>query len=290
MAPADWLAPPSTTTRAGHHVLRHPDAAVARDPHGRVLVHPGAVVADVPVDLDLELAVQTGGERVGALRVVDPPVRCGPAVASVVQPLVELPHGRGREVDRLESGRRGAHATFARSQEYTRPGSGSHWRGVLGAGEHRDRPVLGGHRDPVVGLGHHRRLAGDRVAQHGEAVGRADGEGVEAVEVVEAAAPALSPGRRPPRAARSGSRPRPPCRCRSGTRSPARAGRRAAGCGWRGSRCGRGRGRGPVENGWECSVVTRLSVAIRVCPSAWVAETSSRPKRSTKSRGSTASL
>src|SRR5262249_5292830 len=51
----------------GHHVLGHPDAAVARDPHGGVLVHPGAVVADVTVDLDLELAVEAGGESVRPL-------------------------------------------------------------------------------------------------------------------------------------------------------------------------------------------------------------------------------
>jgi len=47
--------------------------------------------------------------------------------------------------------------------------------------------VLRGHRDPVVGLGEHRRLAGDRVAQDGEALCRADGERVEPIEVVETA-------------------------------------------------------------------------------------------------------
>src|SRR3546814_390980 len=42
-----------------------------------------------------------------------------------------------------------------------------------------------GHGHPVVGLGQHRRLAGDLVAQHGEAVAGAHGEGIEAVEVLE---------------------------------------------------------------------------------------------------------
>ena len=48
----------------------------------------------------------------------------------------------------------------------------------------------------MVGLGHHRRLAGDRIAQHAEAVLGADHERVEAVEIVErcfSASPRLSP-------------------------------------------------------------------------------------------------
>ena len=57
----------------------------------------------------------------------------------------------------------------------------------LGARQLRDGTVLGRHRDPVVGLCQHRRLARDRVAEHGEPVRGPDREGVEAVEVVEAA-------------------------------------------------------------------------------------------------------
>ena len=64
--------------------------------------------------------------------------------------------------------------------------------GRVRARQHGDRAVLRGHRDPVVGLGHHGGLARDRVAQHGEAVGRADRERVEAVEVVQAASSAAS--------------------------------------------------------------------------------------------------
>ena len=59
--------------------------------------------------------------------------------------------------------------------------------GVVGPGEHGDRVVLGCHRNPLVGLSEHRRLAGDRVAKDGEAVRRTDREGVEAVEILEAA-------------------------------------------------------------------------------------------------------
>ena len=58
---------------------------------------------------------------------------------------------------------------------------------VGGARGDGDRAPLGGHGDPVVGLGEHGRLARDRVAEDGEPVGGADEEGVEAVEVVEAA-------------------------------------------------------------------------------------------------------
>src|SRR6476619_4144376 len=50
-----------------------------------------------------------------------------------------------------------------------------------------ERAKLGAEGDPVVRLGHHGRLAGDRIAQHGEAVAGADHEGVEPVEVVERA-------------------------------------------------------------------------------------------------------
>ena len=53
--------------------------------------------------------------------------------------------------------------------------------------QHRDRPPLGGHRDPFVRLGENGGLAGDRVAQDREALCRPDREGVETVEVVEAA-------------------------------------------------------------------------------------------------------
>ena len=102
--------------------------------------------------------------------------------------------------------------------------------------------------------------------------------------------------RAPPRAsrpragARSGSRRRPRCRCRSGTRCPRARSRRRRSL-WLESEplCTRHRSR-PVENGCECSVVTRLSVAIRVWPSAWLPCMSASAKRSMNSRGGPASL
>ena len=41
------------------------------------------------------------------------------------------------------------------------------------------------HGDPVAGLRENGGLAGDGITQHGETVGGADAEGVEAVEVVD---------------------------------------------------------------------------------------------------------
>jgi hypothetical protein len=46
----------------------------------------------------------------------------------------------------------------------------------------------------------------------------------------------------------------------------------------------------PVENGCAPSVVTLLSVAMRVWPSPWEPDIAASPKRSTKSRGSPTSL
>ena len=58
---------------ARHHVLGDPGARVAAHAHRRVLVHAGAVVADVAVDLDLELGVEPARDGVRTLRVDDPP-------------------------------------------------------------------------------------------------------------------------------------------------------------------------------------------------------------------------
>ena len=197
----------------------------------------------------------------------------------LVQALVQLPDRGRREVDRLDRRlRSGSRRPSPAATSRPAPARAPTALRSIGARQHRDRPVLGGHRDPVLGLGHHRGLAGDRVAQYREAVGGADREGVEAVEVVEAAAQRRLEVVALATAARSDSRPRPRSRCRSGTRFPRGAAPRAAGCGWRASRCGPGRGRGPVENGCECSVVTRLSVAIRVWPSACVADDPREPE------------
>ena len=60
--------------KARHHVLGDARAGVAVDDDGRLLVHAGAVVADVAVDLDGDRRVEAGGDGVLAARVVDAPV------------------------------------------------------------------------------------------------------------------------------------------------------------------------------------------------------------------------
>src|SRR5262245_29321320 len=47
---------------------------------------------------------------------------------------------------------------------------------VVDAGQRGECPELGAEGDPVVRLGHHGRLAGDGIAQHGEAVAGSDHE------------------------------------------------------------------------------------------------------------------
>ena len=98
----------------------------------------------------------------------------------------------------------------------------------LDAGQVGKRAIFRAEGDIAVGLGHHRRLAGDRIAQHAEAVLGADHEGVEAVEVVERCFQRLAERCRPRACARSDSRRRPRCRSRSRSSSP-RARARGAG-------------------------------------------------------------
>ena len=66
MAPADWLALPSTTTVPDIMFSATPDAGVAVHADRRELVHAGAVVADVAVDLDLDPRVEPDRDGVRA--------------------------------------------------------------------------------------------------------------------------------------------------------------------------------------------------------------------------------
>src|SRR3954452_19305324 len=115
--------------RAGHDVLGDADTRVAVHADRRLLVHAGAVIADVAVDLDRDRRVEPDRERVRSARVDDAPVgrlRLG-AAREGVEPRVELAAGARREVERLDrdAGVRG-HQTRSRSQTYTFAGSGSH--------------------------------------------------------------------------------------------------------------------------------------------------------------------
>ena len=105
--------------RARHHVLRHPDAAVAVHADDGVLVHAGAVVAHVALDVDLQRRVEADRDRVAPPGVAHAPAICGAVglVGGGMQAGIELAQRRLLEVDdldgRLGSGR---HQTSARSQ------------------------------------------------------------------------------------------------------------------------------------------------------------------------------
>ena len=100
----------------GHHVLGHADPAVAVDPHRGLLVHAGAVVADMAIDLDVVLPIQPDGDGMLAARIE----HVHAARVALVQPLVELAHGVGPEVERQHRISRRAgdrhHATSVRPQ------------------------------------------------------------------------------------------------------------------------------------------------------------------------------
>src|SRR5262249_47588818 len=113
---------PLDDDRAGHDVLGDPDATVALDPDRGELVHAGAVVADVTVDLDLVGGVEPNDDAVLAARVEHP----HPADRiGQMQTAVELADAVGRQVERELSpgqylGRR-HQATPTVPQLYTRP-------------------------------------------------------------------------------------------------------------------------------------------------------------------------
>ena len=194
VAPAAWLALPSTTTRPDIMFSATPDAGVAVHADGRVLVHAGAVVAGVALDHDLDRR-RRARRRCRARR-----TGSRPASGAARAP----PARSCRRWFRSRSGVWARSTTSAvavsRAPSDARPlpdvrrapARAPRCAASSAPGQHRDRAELRRHRHPVVGLRHHRRLAGDRVAEDREAVGRADREGVEAVQVVEAGLSASS--------------------------------------------------------------------------------------------------
>jgi hypothetical protein len=90
VAPADWDASPEA------------DACVAVDGHAGVLVHAGAVVADVAVDGDLEFGVETTRKGVRAARIRD-----------------------GQRLRRLRGGQQFVHLAGARRGQVDRDGGAS---------------------------------------------------------------------------------------------------------------------------------------------------------------------
>src|SRR5262249_36072223 len=86
---------------AGHDVLRRPASGVAVDDDSGPLVQPGRVVADVPVDVDLDVGVQPDGDVVRPRRVVDvhAPHRGRGGREVAVQPGVYLAQTLSRQVE-----------------------------------------------------------------------------------------------------------------------------------------------------------------------------------------------
>ena len=251
VAPADWLALPSTTTGPDMMFSATPDARVAVHAHRRPACSCRRSSSRRGRRLDLDRRVEADGDGVAPAGVDHAPARAarrrrrracsralssrsGVAARSTISTAGSVPVViRPRPLPDVDRRRRGLPDAARRSAP----------------GQDGDRAVLGRHRDPVVGLGDHRRLAGDRVAQHGEAVGRADGEGVEAVEVAQAALERLARGRalaQPPRQVAGGD-----LGVVVGLEVDALAAQLAAagGCGSTATRCGRGRGRGRSRTG-----------------------------------------
>ena len=70
-APADYRSEALTCTRCRHHVLGDTGSGVAMHGYSRLLVHPRAVVADVPFDFDLDRRVDTHRDVVRPVRILD---------------------------------------------------------------------------------------------------------------------------------------------------------------------------------------------------------------------------
>ena len=117
VAPADCDALPSTITVPDMMFSATPTPGVAVHAHGRLLVHAGAVVARVALDLDLDGRVDPDRERVRAARVQHAPVARG-RVVDRVQRGVQLAQRRDGQVElgSLEAAPESGHQTVARSQ------------------------------------------------------------------------------------------------------------------------------------------------------------------------------
>jgi hypothetical protein len=119
----------------------------------------GAVVAHVPVRLDLDLGVEPRRPTAWApFGFTMPPGASGRLARDVVEALVQLAQGRDGEVDDLDAvASRAAAIRPSAAPRRRRRRRGSQAR----ASERRedgDRAPLGAHRHPVVGLGEHAGL------------------------------------------------------------------------------------------------------------------------------------
>src|ERR1700691_2943783 len=84
---------------AGHDVLREPRSSMTIDRDRRLLVHAGAVVADMAFDLDLNRAIDADGYGMGASRVKDAPKALIGFRGQLVHALVERAHADDAEIE-----------------------------------------------------------------------------------------------------------------------------------------------------------------------------------------------
>jgi len=82
-----------------HHVLGEPDAGIALHDDGRRLVHAGAVVPDMPLDLDGHGHLETNGDGMLSARIEHRPGGLVGVGGKIMQRLVQVPDARLGEID-----------------------------------------------------------------------------------------------------------------------------------------------------------------------------------------------
>ena len=267
-----------------HDVLGDAGAGMAVDRDSRRRVHAGAVIADMAVDLDVDRRGEPDRDRVRAVRVHAPATaarwcpgasRCRRSFRSRTELCrqVDLDHG---PVTGAARNRRSPGAAPRSRRRPRRAGSRSRGTRSPWRPNRRSRPGPRACRRSGRAGSRSRRACRRRRCRT-----RRDRRARPRAPPVR-----LSPWRR----RQVSSRRRPRCRCRSRNWMPSRRRLRRSRL-WFDSEplCTRQRSI-PVENGCECSVVTALSVAIRVWPSAWVPAVASRPKRRITASGRPTSL
>ncbi len=89
---------------AGHHVLGDADASVAVDNDMRLLVHAGAVIADMPIDIDLNRRGQANRDGVATAGIEDAPIALISLPADAMQDRVQPTNGFRFKVDGMRGG------------------------------------------------------------------------------------------------------------------------------------------------------------------------------------------
>src|SRR5262245_26758697 len=81
---------------ARHHVLTNASSSIAIDGEDGILVHAAAVVTNMPIDSDAERAIESGGDRMQAVRIFDQEI----TARGSMQQLIDVANGHGRQIER----------------------------------------------------------------------------------------------------------------------------------------------------------------------------------------------